>query len=500
MNLERLLEQFFGFTSFRLGQKEVISSILEGKHTLAMLPTGSGKSLCYQLPTYILKKPTLIVSPLLSLMQDQAEQLKQSGEKRVLTFNSFLTNQQKRNAVKQLLSYRFIFVSPEMLALDYVIKEIRKIGIGLFVIDEAHCISQWGYDFRPDYLNLGEARIQLGNPLTLALTATATKNVRNDIIEKLRITNASQVVSTVDRHNITLLVEKMSTFEEKLEKLFSLINQFSGSGIIYFSSKKATESVCDYLQSRGLRSISYYHGAMEQDQRMLIQQQFISGQLRIICATSAFGMGVNKSDVRFVIHFHLPSTMEAYVQEIGRAGRDSKQSIAVLLYSTGDEGLPLHLLEQQLPIDAQIEGMYSNIVSSDIELTKLSITEKEQLAERFSLNEIQFRILSQMIGTRPYTLSKMDSVKEYCRIRRNGNRLKLDQFLSWIQSSECRRVGIMKYFEENHNLKNPVCCDNCGETVEASIAHLPKEQLKENLMYSDWKQVLASMLLISKNE
>ncbi len=500
MNLERVLEQYFGFTSFRSGQREVISSILEGKHTLAMLPTGSGKSLCYQLPTYILKKPTLIVSPLLSLMQDQAEQLKLGGEKRVLTFNSFLTNQEKMNALNQLPSYRFIFISPEMLALDYVIKAIRKIGIGLFVIDEAHCISQWGYDFRPDYLNLGEVRQQLGNPITLALTATATKEVRNDIIENLRITDASQVVTTVDRPNISFVVEKMSSYEEKLEKLFTLINQFSGSGIMYFSSRKATESVCEFLQSRGLSNVAYYHGAMEQDQRMLIQQQFISGQLRLICATSAFGMGVNKSDVRFVIHFHLPSTMEAYVQEIGRAGRDGKQSIAVVLYSTGDEGLPLHLLEQQLPTDFQIEGMYSYVISSDVEWTKLSLSEKEQLAQRLSLNEIQFRILAQMIGTPPYTLSKMELLKEYCQIRTNQNKAKLDQFINWIHSSECRRAGIMKYFEENYhdNVVNPVCCDNCGESVESVIAHLPVAPLQAKPTYSDWKQVLASMLLISK--
>ena len=221
MDLERMLVQHFGFTSFRSGQKEVISSLLAGQHTLAMLPTGTGKTLCYQMPTYILKKTTVIVSPLLSLMQDQSEQLKMGGEKSVVTFNSFLTTQQKKVALKQLSSFRFIFISPEMLALDYVVKEIKKLDIGLFVIDEAHCISQWGYDFRPDYLNLGAVRQQLGEPLTLALTATATKEVRHDIVEKLRINQMKQIVSSVDRQNIAFFVEKVSSFEEQVRTSIS---------------------------------------------------------------------------------------------------------------------------------------------------------------------------------------------------------------------------------------------------------------------------------------
>lgn len=496
MDLERMLVQHFGFTSFRSGQKEVISSLLAGQHTLAMLPTGTGKTLCYQMPTYILKKTTIIVSPLLSLMQDQSEQLKMGGEKSVITFNSFLTAQQKKVALKQLSSFRFIFISPEMLALDYILKEIQKLDIGLFVIDEAHCISQWGYDFRPDYLNLGAVRQQLGEPLTLALTATATKEVRYDIFEKLRINKMEQIVSSVDRQNIAFFVEKVSSFENKLERVYHLIQQFSGSGIIYFSSKKATESVNEYLQSRGVQHIAFYHGGMEQDQRMLIQQQFISGQLRIICATSAFGMGINKSNVRFVIHFHIPATMEAYIQEIGRAGRDGRQSAAILLYSNGDEELPLHLMEQKLPTDTQIEDMYTYIVSFNVDITKLSYAEKEQLCQRFSMNEIQFRIFIQFMENNRLSLTAMETLKEYCRIRKHQYITKLDQFISWIKSLECRRNGIIHYFEENEKVENSVCCDCCGETLEAIQKMLPNELQQNDNTYSEWKQILASMLLV----
>lgn len=496
MNIESILAKQFGFSTFRVGQKEVISSLLAGQHTLGMLPTGSGKSLCYQLPTYIMQKTTIIVSPLLSLMQDQVEQLKIGGEKRVVAFNSFLTPQQKRETLQQLATFRFIFISPEMLAVDYVLQEIQRLDIGLFVIDEAHCISQWGYDFRPDYLHLGTVRKQLGNPITLALTATATAEVRQDIVGKLGIIDTNQLILSVDRSNIALLVEQMSSYEEKIERVYQLIQQFSGSGIIYFSSKKAAESVNESLQSRGIAEIAYYHGGMEREQRMLIQQQFISGQLRMICATSAFGMGVNKADVRFVIHFHLPATMEAYVQEIGRAGRDGKQSVAVLLYSEGDEALPLHLIEQQLPTDTQIEAMYGYISSSSVDMTKLSVAEQDLLCQRFSLNDSQFRMMVQFITKSAHALSTIETSKQYCQIRKNRSMTKLAQFIKWMKYSECRRQGIIDYFGEQGKVKNPVCCDGCGVTVATICEKFPEQPLQKDSLYSDWKQVLASMLLI----
>ncbi|MCK1982396.1 MULTISPECIES: RecQ family ATP-dependent DNA helicase [Peribacillus] len=497
MKIERVLKEKFGFDEFRPGQKEVVESLMSGNHTLAMLPTGSGKSLCYQLPAYLLNKTVLIVSPLLSLMQDQAEQLKMSGEKSVLTLNSFLTLNQKRKAFDRLHSYRFIFLSPEMLSLDGVIKSLKSIDIGLFVIDEAHCISQWGYDFRPDYLNLGEVRRELSNPLTLALTATATDEVRRDIVGKLNIEPVKETVSSVDRENIAIIVERMFSYDEKLARVLELVRKFTGSGIIYFSSKKVAESVTGFLQENGIESVNYYHGGMEQEQRMLIQQQFISGQLKIICATSAFGMGVNKSDVRYVIHFHIPSTMEAYLQEIGRAGRDRKQSVAVLLYSEGDEGLPLHLMEQQLPTDSQIDGVCSFLDASQKIPMNLTLPEKEQLSQSFSLNEIQLRFFTQFIAGN--SLHQVAEMKEYCQKRKSSNQEKLHKFLHWIYAQECRRLGILDYFGEKHREVNPICCDNCGMDTGKMADVWPEVKVGPVNSFSSWKKELAYILLKKEN-
>ncbi|KWW11376.1 hypothetical protein AS888_02260 [Peribacillus simplex] len=499
MNMEHYLKNKFGFDEFRPGQKEVIESLLAGRHTLAMLPTGSGKSLCYQLPAYLLNKTVLIVSPLLSLMQDQADQLKMNGEKSVLTLNSFLTLNQKRMAFDRLHRYRFIFLSPEMLSLDGVIQSLKSIEIGLFVIDEAHCISQWGYDFRPDYLKLGEVRRELNDPLTLALTATATNEVRQDIVSKLNIGQAEEIVSSVDRENITILLERMHSYEEKQLRALELVRKFSGSGIIYFSSKKVAEAVTGFFQENGIDSVNYYHGGMEQEQRMLIQQQFISGQLKVICATSAFGMGVNKADVRYVIHFHMPSTMEAYLQEIGRAGRDRKQSVAILLYSDGDEGLPLHLMEQQLPTDVQIEGVCSYLGASGLTLSHCTLPEKEQLSQAYSLNEIQLRFFTQLMTANENPLHQVAEMKQYCQKRKSANQEKLHRFLNWIHAKECRRIGVLDYFDEKQQIVNPQCCDYCGMDAQKMVDAWPDVKHDQVHSYSTWKEELAFILLKKEN-
>ena len=497
MNVEEILVKQFGFNTFRPGQKEVIDSLLKGNHTLAMLPTGSGKSLCYQLPAYVLNKAVLIVSPLLSLMQDQAEQLKMRGEKSVITLNSFLNYEKKREAIEYLDSYRFIYLSPEMLAIPRIIERLRKLEIGLFVIDEAYCISQWGYDFRTDYLNLGNVRSTLNNPLTLALTATATKTVQADIKEKLKLEHPKEVITSVDRSNITYIVEEFSSFDEKLARLKQLVNSFDGAGIIYFSSKKAAESVANFLQENGVKDIDYYHGGMEQEQRMLIQQQFLRGQLRIICATSAFGMGVNKNNVRVVIHFHLPGGMEAYLQEIGRAGRDGKQSAAILLYCDGDEGLPLYLAEQQLPTLYQIEETLASLYKLEAGIWNIDPKLEIELREMHALTDVQWRWMIHFVKEFEHEdrFKITKKLKEIANARRIENQNKLERFFRRVSAPDCRRVNVLSYFDTVLTEKNQTCCDRCNVVTNELLVSLPHDDLVVKELKKTWKQELTAILI-----
>ncbi|WP_409301439.1 RecQ family ATP-dependent DNA helicase [Peribacillus sp. SCS-155] len=504
MNLEEALYKYFGYTSFRPGQREIIESVLKGSHTLGMLPTGTGKSLCYQLPSYLMSKPALIVSPLLSLMQDQAEHLKVMGEKSVLALNSFLSIAERRRGLEELHKYRFIFVSPEMLSIDHVLAAIQRLDIGLFVIDEAHCISQWGYDFRPDYLRLGEVRKKLNCPLTLALTATASEEVRLDIISKLGLEHVEQVISSVDRANIALSIEICQSHQEKQDRLLEMARELDGSGIIYFSSKKAAESAAAFLQESGIPNVEFYHGGMESEQRMLIQQQFIIGQVRIICATSAFGMGINKQDVRFVIHFHLPSSMESYLQEIGRAGRDGKQSIAVLLYCAGDEGLPALLMEQELPTDVQIESVLAYLALNKVDLDRIPKNVHEIIYGQYSLSETQWRFMNFFISSNRTNLSMaeiIEAMKHYVKERIAYKNKQLQGFLKWLTANSCRREGVLLHFGEKEAITRPkFCCDRCGlgEGLFSSISELA-DRTPIKLTYEGWRQDLEN-ILVKKRE
>lgn len=496
MNLEEILYRSYGFTAFRPGQKDVITSLMDKKNTVGVLPTGTGKSLCYQFVADLLDGHTLIVSPLLSLMQDQVEQMKAKGYKHVIAINSFLTSAQKRSVFQTLNKYKYIFISPEMLQVDFIQQQLKKLKLSLFVVDEAHCISQWGYDFRTDYQKLGEIRKSLGSPLTLALTATATPEVIRDITNILDINDSTIFESSVDRPNISLKIE--STYDDlkaKQKGLLHHLQTLQGPGIIYFSSKKLAEQTAEFLKLNGIPKVMAYHGGMTQEDRILIQQQFIHGQIDYICATSAFGMGINKEDIRCVIHFHMPLQMESYLQEIGRAGRDGKQSMAILFYTPGDENLSLQLVESELPSISQIDWLFNQISHFETKQNFDSIL-SEQLAEMGAFSEIQWRVSKDYILTqteKSLTLKQtIENFKAFVTTRKNLKYKKVFELVSFIKASECRRNKILNYFGDVKGEDIPNCCDHCGLNMAEFFAKKKSVMLEERS--NDWMWKLTMLL------
>ncbi|MDN4527351.1 RecQ family ATP-dependent DNA helicase [Fictibacillus fluitans] len=461
MELQTLLYERFGYREFRAGQREVIEDIFCKNDVLAMMPTGTGKSLCYQLPGYVLSGAVLIVSPLLSLMEDQVEQLKRSGEKRAVALNSFMDFQEKRRVMKRLSYYKFIYVSPEILQNDYMIRELKKLSISLFVVDEAHCISQWGHEFRTSYLKLSSIRSQLGQPPCLALTATATPEVRKDICDKLGIPTCTEHVYSVDRPNIALVTEQHQVHIDKLNRVLELASSLEGPGIIYASTRSWTEQLSEMLRQHGKNRVAAYHGGLENEDRLLIQKQFLNDELDVICCTNAFGMGINKPNIRYVIHFHLPSNIESYVQEIGRAGRDGRQSLAVLLYSSGDADLPEMFIDHEYPNEAQVIHCAS-LPANDLQgfMEMLDRMEMGESARRFLFYQFE---KEGYFSNEGYPLPKdaRERILSKIQQRKAHKRKKLSEMVEWTKGDFCKRKKIGDIFCETSQSIEWNCCSFC---------------------------------------
>ncbi len=369
------LRKHFGFTDFREGQAEVIEAVLGGQDAVVVMPTGGGKSLCFQLPALMIDGVTLVVSPLIALMKDQVDAL--AARSIPTTFiNSSLSYAETNERLSRIRrgQFKLVYIAPERFRSEAFTETIGEVNVRLFAVDEAHCISHWGHDFRPDYMKLKEAAELLGRPQVIALTATATPQVRSDIADQLGLTDPRVFVAGFDRPNLGLRVLHTSTEKEKLATLKRILTASTGSGIIYTATRKSVEQVTAKLKLAGLK-VDAYHGGMEEAERTRAQEAFMRGESQAIVATNAFGMGIDKSDIRFVVHYHLPGAIEAYYQEVGRAGRDGLPADCVLMFNYADTRTQQFFIEGSHPSPELINRVYREITSMDVDRVEMSARE-----------------------------------------------------------------------------------------------------------------------------
>lgn len=519
------LRQHFGFDNFREGQHEVVTAILDGKDAVVVMPTGSGKSLCYQLPALMLEGATLVVSPLIALMKDQVDAL--HARRLPATFiNSSIPEREQWSRIEALRhgEFKLVYVAPERFRSRRFLEALSAVTVSLFAVDEAHCISTWGHDFRPDYLRLKNVIPLLGKPQTLALTATATPYVRSDIIEQLGLVKPETFVSGFDRPNLTIDVVHTEKELEKVARIKRLATTHDGSGIIYASTRKAVEQVTSQLRELGL-SASAYHAGLSDSARVKAQEEFMGGRTQMIVATNAFGMGIDKPDIRFVAHYQMPGSIEAYYQEIGRAGRDGLASSCLLLFNYADKNTHDFFIEGSYPTPELARSIYEALVATGLKRIELSAAElakragaRNEMAVQSSLYLLEraghiaraatdnrsapgepapwetrvtgsapaaaasispARVATDsgsrrraraiiMLDTVPATKLRIDA-SDVSR-RAALERRKLREIIEFCYTEYCYRAHILDYFGDRHHVRQ---CGSCGNCSPNSAARVP---------------------------
>lgn len=475
MDPQDALKSHFGFEGFLSGQQKVIDQIISGRDGLVVMPTGGGKSLCYQVPALCFEGVTLVISPLIALMKDQVDALSEREIPATL-INSSLSwdEQQQRLDAIRCGEFKLVYVAPERFRAASFMRAMEGIEVSLFAVDEAHCLSQWGHDFRPDYLKLGKALQQLGRPQCIALTATATPVVRRDIREVLRLKNPFEQVSGFARPNLSLAIRAVDKTAEKDRRLRQLIDEHR-TGIIYCATRKKVESVSETLAHWGMKCIAY-HGGMSDGERNEAQEAFIRREADIAVATNAFGMGIDRPDVRFVIHYEIPGSVEAYYQEAGRAGRDGEAAVCELLFNYADTRTQEFFIEGTNPgattiravyecLKQQADGQYAVQLSMD-ELTglvgvgngmavssALGALVRAGYIERFDVAGSRIRgtrLLKPELKAADLTLDEQ-ALEE----KEQRDREKLKAMVELCYAHQCRQQWILSYFGEQDH-------DSCG--------------------------------------
>jgi ATP-dependent DNA helicase RecQ len=495
----QLLETHFGFREFLEGQEDVVNAIVEGHDALVIMPTGGGKSLCYQLPALALEGITVVVSPLIALMKDQVDSLL---EKKIpATFiNSSLGQSEMNQRIDAMVrgEYRLVYIAPERFKSERFIQALAPLSIALFAVDEAHCISQWGHDFRPDYIRLKWALKDLGQPQVMALTATATPEVREDIIEQLGLGKFGRrppnvFVSGFARHNLTLGMTAAKGRVDKLARIVEFATQLK-TGIVYCATRKNVEKVASHLKGEKIPCVAY-HAGLTDDQRTKAQTKFMNGNCGVAVATNAFGMGIDRADLRFVIHYDIPGSIEAYYQEAGRAGRDGEPSRCEVLYNYADVRTQEFFIEGANPSREVIANLYHVLrrlaLNGPIQLPISDIAElvpstKNSMAVGSALYQLEranFIKREYQQGARTYTTRLVEPIKSLDELPIDFERLdkkrerdfaKLHRMIDYADHHGCRHHFILQYFGDTETGEGCTVCDNCLAKAD-SAARFPTD-------------------------
>lgn len=471
--LHSALASHFHYPAFRPGQLDALHHVLAGRDTLVVMPTGSGKSLIYQIAALVRSGTALVISPLVALMKDQADSLTRRGI--AATFiNSTLTvaDQDRRLNALAAQQYKIVLVAPERLRSGAFRGALKRASLSLLAIDEAHCLSQWGHDFRPDYLHLADARREFAPPVTLALTATATVRVQDDIIKLLQLEHAERVVTGFNRPNLYLEVLNAPDVKTKLALTREFLSNAQGAGIIYAGTRRDAEEVADFARQVCNLQAAHYHAGVENDTRAETQDKFLAGDLSLVVATNAFGMGIDRPDVRYVLHYTMPGTLEAYYQEAGRAGRDGLPARATLIYSPKDTALHESFITSGSPTEQDLRavheyasahpqfsfanleqaiGMRETMAKVALEQLENAGLLKREPYDEFGIMRVQASPLNEAI---------LRQIAAQVRTRQEHKRRLLHKIVSYAETNACRRRVILDYFGDHDAADAPLCCDN----------------------------------------
>ena len=496
--VRRIMREKFGFADFRPGQEAAIRSVLEGHDTLAVLPTGLGKSMIYQMAEQVLHGPTVVISPLIALQRDQVESIEESDVGKAALVNSTMREAKREEVLQDLEQGKlnYLFLAPEQFSNEEVLQQIKDAHPALFVVDEAHCISEWGHDFRPEYLRLGAIVEAIGRPPILALTATAAPTVRKEILERLGMREPHVIVQGFDRPNIWLGVEMFREEHDKKKALIERVVAAEKPGIVYAATRKHAEEIAEVLRERQVKA-AFYHAGMRPAEREQVQEQFMGDEIEVIVATTAFGMGIDKPNVRFVFHYDISESVDSYYQEIGRAGRDGNDAKAILFYRLED--MRIHRFfagSGHIDVD-QVEQVAQVVQESEEPVVLRNLSDKTHLS-RSKLAEALSRLEEAGVvktlasgeivaGNEHVALDEVvvQVINEH-EAHRQYDKSRLDMMVGYAEVQDCRREYLLNYFGEE--IDDPCgFCDNCdaGITVAEDEENMPFP-INTQVMHNVW--------------